>query len=102
MLRIAKGILWGAVAALCMTMFTPSESQAQYRYGPRYGRWYDNGYRPYYYRNYGTYYYPYNFYYYNYPPRPWGTYYQYGYPYRYYGYRGPGGRVSVGPVDVWW
>ncbi len=105
MSRVTRAaICVGLLAIVVAVLFAaPTTSQAADRYWPRYWRWYDREYTPYYYSvpapyAYGYYGAPYDNYYSTYPP---GVYsYEYRSPYY---YRGPRVGVRVGPgVSVWY
>jgi hypothetical protein len=104
-------------ALLALPMLTPAPASAQDDYWTNHWNWYDNTYRPYYYRNYSYYGPGYNNYYspgynYGYAPGYYNNPYGYGYtPYQSYYGAGPvgvgrmyggGSAVNVGPLRFGW
>src|SRR5258708_4240201 len=118
MKTLIRILLLGTTLGLSLMVFSPAPAQAD-DYWTNHWNWYDNTYRPYYYRNYSTYgpgynsyYGPGNYYAPGYYTNPYGSAYgPYYTPYRsYYGTPGVGyGRtygggqaVNVGPLTFVW
>ena len=93
-MRSLKAILLATVVGASLFCIA-SPAEARNRYWKRHWGWYNNTYRPYYYRNYG----------YGYRPGNYG--YGYSRPYGYYGNYYGRNRIGVGGLGIsiggrWW